>query len=521
MKKRNGTIVALVVILVLLWVICVGMLVLESTDFLGKNLFVGGMVIPRNAEYLNLRNREISVQTYQRIHEELPSCEIYWNVPFQDTHYPENTTEITVQTLSDGDVIRLDYLKQLQTVDAQGCTDYAQIKLLQKRRPGVKVQYTVVIDGKSYTEETRSIYVERLTETEIGWLQYLPNLTTIDAKDCTDYLTLAKLQEIHPEYTVQYVVPLAGVKYQSTTTGLICENPELSELAEALKYLPKVETVHIQKLSGDTSQLLALTETYPEITFSWELELFGQTVSSADSEIELTGLDCSIEELEAALAGLPNLDRVVLTDCAIANDQLAVLRAKMRPEYKVVWTVMCGEIPVRTDETFFHPVQQHVYYFYDEDCENLVYCEDMICVDVGHMSVTHCDWVTGMPNLKYLILGCCGQLKDIGALQECKKLVFLELELTSVRDLTPLRGCTALEDINLGYSGAQVDVLTQMPWLKNIWWSGCTADGRRQLTEALPDTNMQFSAENSTSKGWRRLPNYYDMRDVLGMPYMD
>lgn len=521
MRKRNGTIVALTAILVLLWIVCVGMLVLESTDFLEKNLFVGGMILPRNVEYLNLRGRDESVQTYQKIRAELPDCEIYWDVPFQDGSYPEDTMEITVQTLSDGDVIRLDYLKQLKTVHAEGCTDYEQLLLLQKRRPGVDVQYTVTVDGQSYGKDAKTVALEHLTEEEIGRLKYLPELTTVDARGCTDYPALLKLQEAYPDCTVRYLVSLGGDRYQSTTTGLVCTDPNLEELAEALAYLPHVETVQIKEFSGDAFGLLPIRKTYPDVEFTWELNLFGQTGSSADTHIELTGLSCDIETLEKALAGLPNLEEVVLSECDIENEQLAALRAKMRPEYKVVWTVMCGEIPVRTDETFFHPVQQHVYYFYDEDCENLVYCEDMICVDVGHMSITHCDWAAGMPKLKYLVLGCCGQLKDISALESCRELVFLELELTSVRDLSPLLGCTALEDINLGYSGAKVDVLTQMPWLKNIWWSGCGSAGRKQLAEALPDTNMQFSAENSTSKGWRRLENYYAMRDVLGMPYMD
>ena len=352
-------------------------------------------------------------------------------------------------------------------------------------------------------------------------LQYLPNLVSVDAGDCENYPMLLKLQERYPECTVQYLVSIGGIKYHSTTTGLVCTDPDLTVMADVLQYLPKVEMVQVKNLSGRPSELLALTEAYPNIDFSWELNIFGNMVSSEDREVELSGLTCTIEELKAKLEGLPNLEKVILSECAFENEELAVFRAEMRPESQVVWTVMCGEIPVRTDATIFHPVQQHVYYFYDEDCENLVYCEDMICVDVGHMSVTHCEWVAGMPNLKYLILGCCGQLKDISAVANCKELVFLELELTSVRDLTPLLECTALEDINLGYSGAKVDVLTQMPWLKNIWWSGCSASGRKQLAEALPDTNMQFTADNSTSKGWRRLANYYDMRDVLGMPYME
>ena len=38
---------------------------------------------------------------------------------------------------------------------------------------------------------------------------------------------------------------------------------------------------------------------------------------------------------------------------------------------------------------------------------------------------------------------------------------------------------------------------------------------------ALPDTNIVGKGNDVVAYGWRRLPNYYKMRDALGMYYMD
>ena len=63
--------------------------------------------------------------------------------------------------------------------------------------------------------------------------------------------------------------------------------------------------------------------------------------------------------------------------------------------------------------------------------------------------------------------------------------------------------------------------LLEMPWLKNLWINNVpiTAQQRQALTEALPNTHIEFDAGFTTAGGWRELQNYYDMRDLLGMPY--
>jgi len=197
---------------------------------------------------------------------------------------------------------------------------------------------------------------------------------------------------------------------------------------------------------------------------------------------------------------------------------MAALREEVRADYKVVWTVQCGPIAVRTDATFFHPIQQKVWYFFDEDAANLVYCEDMICVDLGHMSIHNVQWLKGMPKLKYLILAHT-QVSDLAGIENCKELVFLELDWGIVKDFTPLQQLTKLEDLNIGKTYASIEPLKQMTWLKNLW---CVdrASIAGELSEALPDTKVFYQTDATVGGGWRELPNYYAMRDALGMDYM-
>ena len=142
-----------------------------------------------------------------------------------------------------------------------------------------------------------------------------------------------------------------------------------------------------------------------------------------------------------------------------------------------------------------------------------------MAVDIGHMSIHNIDFVEFMPNLTYLILAHT-QLQYIDPISTCKNLKFLELDWSPVRDLSPLTGCTGLEDLNLGKVYCSFDPITEMTWLKNLWVIECNAGVTYKMTQALPNTRVQGSGNATVASGWRNLPNYYDMRDALGMYYM-
>jgi len=124
-----------------------------------------------------------------------------------------------------------------------------------------------------------------------------------------------------------------------------------------------------------------------------------------------------------------------------------------------------------------------------------------------------------MPNLEYLILAHT-QLQYIEPISTCKKLKFLELDWSPVRDLTPLKGCTALEDLNLGKVYADFTPVGEMTWLKNLWMVECSTASRYQMSQALPNTKVMLAGSATVANGWRNLDNYYKMRDLLGMYYM-
>ena len=138
-SKRKIWPIVLAVVLVLVVALAVGSFLAYRSWYKKNHIFVEDAVYPIDTAYLDLRGTGISPAHYEEVRKQLPNCEIDWEVPFQGKFYSEDTTELTVTSLTDEDVALLDYLPELKTVHAEGCTDYEQLMALQERRPDCKV----------------------------------------------------------------------------------------------------------------------------------------------------------------------------------------------------------------------------------------------------------------------------------------------------------------------------------------------------------------------------------------------
>ena len=537
--------------------------------FLLTHVWVAGTFYSRNADVLDLRFADVTTADYDKLRKKAPNSEILWRIPFQGKTYDQDTDVLYVTSLTDEDVATLDYFTRLKTVEAQKCTDYPQLAALTARRPEVTVEYTVTIDGREYPQDTAVVSISGITEEEINLLTYLPELTAVTAVGCRTPEQMTRLRDFCQEKGLSFALRFGTKTYPDTVEELDVTGVTDGEL-ELLQLLPELKTLHLKNPEADPETVAQLRSTYPKADISWEVEIAGVSFPDDTKEVDLSAVlesstaqtaagtaagtqtaagaktttktqtttgaatgtqstketqstapavTLNLEDLEKKMSYLSDAKQVFLGKCGLDNEELAALRERVRDSYKLVWTVQLGKkLTARTDDTTFMPVREHVYYFLDEDAYNLRYCEDMLCVDVGHMGLTNIDFVKGMPHLQILILAHNGQLQDISPISSCKELIFLELDWSAVKDFTPLVGCTSLEDLNIGLTYPSVEPLMQMTWLKNLWM--VDRGGAYQLSQALPDTKIVATANATVGAGWRNLPNYYKMRDMLGMEYM-
>ncbi len=496
-------------------------------------LLVGGMVwmltqyhmvelkfYPKDAAVLDLREEEITIKHFDKLREKLPYARILWNVPFQGKSYDCETRELTVTALTDGDVKTLGYFTKLETLEASACRDYAQLLLLSQSRPEVRVNYQMVLGGNGYDPKTEDLVVTAISQEEISRLQYLPNLKTVAIGGGVDAGAYAQLEAFCKEQGYEFLIRLGETSVKPDVQELTVSGVREEDLS-VIPFLTQLKTLHLDAPEAPAQSLVDLQSSRPELALTWTRTVAGKSFHSSDDLIDISGIQVTdLSAIEEEMTYFPNATQLEMHLCGVENEDMAAFREKVRQEYKVVWTVYLGDkLPTRTDVTNIMPARDGVSNFHDAEAYNMRYCEDVIAIDIGHLDVRNIDFVAFMPKLKYLILSWTG-VSDISPISNCKELVFFEATDATIGDLTPLKGCTALEDINISGSGAKnIEALLELPNLKNVWVI-FRSDLGWKVTQARPEVYVRSSGDYTVS-GWRSIPNYFAMRDALGMFYMN
>lgn len=502
---------------------CIGVCFGGTLWLLNHYLLIGTHLYPIQAGTLDLRERDVTIQEYTSISRQLPDKKILWNVPLSDGAVPNTAKEVTAVHLSSEDVQALKLMPELKAVHAEQCRDYPQLLALESALPGCKVSYRVHIGEDSFPLDAESITVPDLDAENVQLLEMLPRLSGVDATGCTDFELLARLQQEKPQWNVTYFISMGRDLFSADSTEAEAGGASYEEVRSGLPGLPDLKALTLVDPKASLDELLQLKKDFPSVTIHWQMSVFDRVITDDTTELDLTGIPITdLAEAEKAADLCPELEILNLSDCGLDNDTLAAFRERKRGNYKVVWTIhFTPKCSARTDDTWFMPTKLHEYYFNEEYVHDLMYCEDMETIDLGHHKIKTIDFVKYMPHLKFLILTET-EVKDISPLANCKELVYLELTQGVVMDYAPLVECTALEDLNISITinRPSLDPIRKMTWLKNLWIEGWNNINLAAMREEMPDTNISMSSVGPNGLGWRKLPNYYQQRKNLGMSPM-
>lgn len=529
---------------------------------------IDGQLYAKNVKTMDLRNREISVAHYEALTMRLPDCRILWNIPFQGATHSSDSKELILTDLI-RDVQMLPYFEELETLDARGCEDLSRLPVLQALCPDVTILAQVSIQGQTLPYDTKSVVLNAITEEELALLPILSQLELVEVTDRGDPQNFRALRDYCEANAIPFRMTMNGEAVTAADRSIILDHVTDAQV-ELLKLMPWLERIHMPEPEAAADNLISLRDALPGTTVTWEKTVLGVTFSDDATQIDLTdvvsradgapegsktayeyGLDnpvmCDREEvqssvkindshplpdrtleteeliaqLEAAMEYFPETRQLMLVGTWLDNEAMSRFRERHREDYKVVWSVQIGNLATRTDAKLFMPTKFMVTAgsIADWHAYNLRYCEEIVSMDIGHMSISELDFVQYMPNLTYLDIAL-NHIVDLSPMASCKNLKFLVMHSLSMPlDYTPLQGCTALEDLNIADNPGDVSAVFEMKQLKNLWITGLGYDTYNRAKAALPDTNIGYNYNNPNS-GWRSLPNYFKMRDALLMFYM-
>lgn len=481
-----------------------------------NHIFVDEAVYPIDSVSLDLRGQEISEEHYNSVHSQLPNCEILWDVTFQGTKYSSDITALTVSTLSDEDIQQMDYFEGLETVDASACQEYDQIEKLKAHRPECQVIYQISLGVTSYDPETVQLELENGEyefDVMLENLKYLPNLQSIHLR--MPELTQEQIGQLEAAYegiAITCSVELMGQEYSKDVTELdlsAMTSEDVAAVVEKLPLLPSVTAIELMDASGKSQltkeDVKTLMEAAPQAVFNYSFEFYGKTLSTSDEEVHIHGKrigDQGEADIRLALDLLPNCKRFVLEYCSVSNEVLAKIRDDYRDRTKVVWRVFFGKGSTMTDAEII----RCTYDLTDDNCYDLIYCEDVRFVDIGHNEyLDTIPFVAGMTNLEVIIVSGA-PIKDLTPFENCKKLKVLELAFCNyVVDISPLAGCESLEMLNIGYTHA-----TDLSALDDLNLTHLCIDKakipteeRERYSQLKPDCWITYNDSQPYNSGWR------------------
>lgn len=273
-----------------LWCILAA-IILAAVVFLGihirRNVIVDFQLYPRDAALLDLRGREISPSHYEALAKKLPDTRIRWDIPFQGGLLADDTQTLTLTSLTLEEAQLLEAcLPDLRSVDGRQCQDYESMLFLKQQRPDIQVQYWVPIGGTSYAASAIQISIDGITREELALLPYLPRLNTVTITGGDPEL-LRQLQSYCHDNDIAVRLLIRGELLPDSTPALTVQGITEEEVS-LLYLLEDLWALHLTEPEADGSTLVQLRDDLTRTAVTWEKTVLGQTFRQDVREIDLT-----------------------------------------------------------------------------------------------------------------------------------------------------------------------------------------------------------------------------------------
>ncbi len=488
----------------------------------------------RAPAFIDLRGSAVSPRQMEQLQSAFPTCDIRWDVPLGENRYDSRseTLRVTEEDLAElEDLDRFLWFEALRSVDARGANCYEQLAALEAAYPTVELRWDVAL-GALRVDHTVGGIILRGEDADYRELRerlaYFPELRwlSIRGRALSNEEKLA-LQEAYPELGFRWSVEtVCDLWFPSDVKELSLAGYggfKLEELPPLLPLFPELECVDLTGCGFSQEELLAFREEVPGVDVRWRFLLCGAGVCTTDTEIDLSNhLVEDVSVVEEALDLFPYLERVIMCDCGVSDEEMDALDAR-HEDVRFVWMVHFGGFWLRTDATTFIATTWPYGYTYltNEELWPLQYCRDLIALDLGHMHYSDVSFLWSLPKLQYLILADTN-ITDISMCSQMEDLYYLEIFQTMVSDISPLLQCRNPRHLNISYCPIRDSYdLAAMPWLERLWASGVgfSYDTFQALTQ---NEGLSFYCAGGGATGgtWRTDPAYYEMRGVFGEYYM-
>ena len=547
--RIRGVLAALLVLALMLTLFGCGLLKDRSATTLtiddAAQIDAEDLVKYEDLQELDIRKAVISADDYLALQNALPNCSIHWSVPIMDQRFDNQVTQLALPASTDAaalDLLR--YFPNLTTIDALSCTCYDALMSKSLERQDITFTWQVQIGDVTLLNTDTTLDLSGKTLDAQALMQniyYLPALTSVDITDTNiGAEDGAALEARYPNITFLRTIDLFGVQVNTDVSELDLTNASTMDDTKLVDALASLKNLASCDLTGQTvsfETMDALKERYPLVKFTFSFQLFGQQLTPETTELNLQGQTfTSPDEVAAGLSHMPGLTLCDMCGTGLTNEQMVQLQTQF-PAVKFVWYVQVGAWQLRTDIEAFTTQNREEFpnnaatftkegntKLTDEDVAGLMYCTDLVYLDLSGNKLTDISFVKSMPKLRLLCFGG-NKVTDISVLAGLTELEYLEIYSNPIADQSPLAGLTKLTHLNAARTGiTDITMLSGMKQLKMLYILGNNKISRdlvAKLGEALPDCVIVSRGSNPIAGDWHKAELYHTFEVATGLAEPD
>lgn len=329
-----------------------------------------------------------------------------------------------------------------------------------------------------------------VTEEDFPLLEECINLEYLDLTGSTCYDAILDYIAAHPQVEVVYTAPLGNLTLSNSETQAALEpgTYDSASLQKQLKYLPKLTSLTLPRMTLTPQELAALQESFPQLLVDYSVELLGREYLTDAAEADLSALTSDqLEETAAKLALLPGLTEATLPDSLTMAEVKSLMEQYPGVTFHYTFELF-GKTISTTDERVEYEdtaignqgeaqiraaldILPNCTYFRLEDCglsnevlggiqadypdtkivwrvyfgEYYSYLTDETTLrTVYGVYNSHADALKYLTSVKYIDMGHNSELTDISFLSYMPDLEVLILSGAPITNLDPLENCDKL-----------------------------------------------------------------------------
>lgn len=292
---------------------------LEVTNADPKDLAVFLSYLP-NVEKVILKGTLPDADALHSLIAEFPAIDFNWDITILGVAADSSTTELELKNVNVQELKKLlPYVPKVEKVTLTGNLPNAEeLQSLTKSFKQIVFYWQIEIHGIKADVNTTDLDLSTVTLTSlndvINAIGYLPKLKTLNITGYHNYAQIDALLQKYNTLQIIYTVNINGRDYPLDTKTLTLTNADIQELTQRLPHLTKLTSVSLTGTLPKAQALLALTESYPNITFSWQFAVHGIQVTNNTTSLNLSNVALTnLTEVEQALGYLPKLKTLNVT----------------------------------------------------------------------------------------------------------------------------------------------------------------------------------------------------------------